>query len=137
MKTMENTNVHSNSSELVAEIPAHQALFLSRGMAWLFWGLFFGLTLFFGQASIHLFDSGIRIPAHVMGSVLILWGLRTLRRAGPLSRNGAFLLQCSWLCAFLMVFLSPFVEWWLEAPYEPRFAGNFICFLAIAMLLLL
>lgn len=134
---MENNALQSPPPEPAADLTAHQALFLIRGMSRVFWGLFFGLTLFFGQASIYIFDNGIRIPAHVIGSGLILWGLRTLRRAEPLSRAGAFLLQICSLSAFLLVYFSPFVNWWLESPDVPWFAGNFIGFVVMAILLLL
>lgn len=134
---MENTAEQSAPARPGTELLAHQALFLSRGMLWLFWGLFLGLTLFFGQASIHVFASGIRIPAHVVGSGLVLWGLRHLRRAGPLGGAGAFLLRGCALSAFFLAYLSPFVNWWMDAPDVPWFAGNFIGFLGMAMMLLL
>ncbi len=134
LSAMDNNAEHSDPP---AVLPAHQALFLSRGMTWVFWGLFLGLTLFFGKASIYLFDSGIRIPAYAIGIMLVLWGLRHLRRAVPLGGAWAFLLGGCSMSAFALVYLSPFVNWWLEAPHVPWFACNFMGFMATAVILLL
>lgn len=117
----------------IVELRPSQLLYMAKGFSRIFWGLLFTLVLFFANASFELFHS-VRIPAYVIGSALVGWGLLVLRDAGRIS--GAWLRRSriAGILVCLEIYFAPFVAWWRNMPYVSFFLINWLGLLLTGML---
>lgn len=105
---------------------------LARGFSRVFWGLALTAVLLLSQAKVEVF-SGVRAPAFFLGTVVTLWGLLTLLRAGRVSP--AWNLRLSWavVFVFLQLYFFPFVRWWKLMPYIAFYTANIGALVAAAI----
>ena len=117
------------------DITPSQILYMAKGFSWIFWGLLLNMVLFFGDATIEFFHI-LRIPAYVIGSVLIGWGLFVLRDTGGISHTWLRLGRIAIVLVCLEIYFAPFTEWWRNMPYVSFYMINCLGLLLAGMLTL-
>lgn len=100
----------------------------ARGHLLVFWGLAAGLVLFTGALTFRVLE-GSRVPPHVIGTAMILLGIRSLRRGSPALCRPPLRM---WIPAILLLYFSPFVTWWGERPQVGYFIANIMALSASA-----
>jgi hypothetical protein len=106
---------------------------LVSGMDWICWGLPITLLLLLINLRI---DSPL--PSHVLGIIMTFWGLRVMMVNGKAVQR--WRKPCRWLFlnGFLLLYLTPFLQWWLESPRNIYFAAHALgFFISITTLLAL
>jgi hypothetical protein len=108
---------------------------LVRGFSCFFWGIPLGLLFASGVLNLRLFPQ-LKLPAYVIGVLVIYWGLTVMKRVRPLTPVWPRRLNQSLLAVFLLVYLAPFSEWWKQMPHIRFFAVNVATLSACALWLL-
>ncbi len=96
---------------------------MARGFSCLFWGLPISLLLFFGTLELRVLPRW-RIPAYVLGVIIIFYGLLLLQRAGPLTVRWSRRLFTALILVLIQVYMVPFVYWWRQMPHVPYLIAN-------------
>ena len=115
-----------------------QLLQIARGFSCFFWGIPLSLFLAVGLMNVRLL-ARIKAPAYVLGILVIYWGLILLKRTKPLEPRWTRHVNQALVVVFLLVYLSPFTEWWKQMPQVLFFMVNAIVFMicTIGLLVLL
>ncbi len=114
-------------------LPADACFFLAKGFSRVFWGLLLAMALFFGNASVEVFQA-LRLPAYVAGSGLAAWGLWTLGAAGAVSPRWRRRVRATLAMVCLQIYFAPFLEWWKAAPGVTFYFLNVLGLLLASML---
>ena len=104
-----------------------QLLQVARGFSCFFWGIPLSLFLAVGLMNVRLLAQ-IKAPAYVLGILVIYWGLILLKRTKPLPPGWTHHVNQSLVIVFLLVYLSPFTEWWKQMPQVLFFTVNVVLF---------
>lgn len=132
------TDAESSATALSGEqggamrLPAAVLLRLARGFSCLFWGLPLSLLLFTGAVSFRLVLR-VRLPAYVLGLLILFCGMWFLRRAPIPTRQWSRRIQQAFLVLLVQVYLSPFVHWWRLRPGVLYFSVNVLVLLVATM----
>lgn len=123
------------SKKINLTVYPEQLLQITRGFSCFFWGIPLSLILAVGLMNVRLLAQ-IRAPAYVLGILVIYWGLILLKRTKPLAPGWTRHVNQALVVVFLLVYLSPFTEWWKQKPQILFFAANAILFVLCAIWLL-
>ncbi len=118
------------------EIVGSELLCMARGFACVFWGLLLSLILLFSNAFFEFFDI-IRIPAYLIGSGIVAWGLFSMRDAGSVSRLWTRRRRGALFFAILHIYCAPFFVWWSAMQSNSFLLVNFLGFVLVGMFALL
>lgn len=113
-----------------------QLLQLNRGFSCFFWGIPLSLFLAVGLMNIRLL-SQIKAPAYVLGILVVYWGLILLKRTKLPAPGWSRHVHQALVVVFLLVYLSPFTEWWRQMPHLLFFTANAALFLLCTVWLLI
>jgi len=106
---------------------------LARGFYLVFWGLLLMVSLLMTHATLEVFH-GFRVPAYVLGSLVLAWGVSILKQAGPPARHWQIRVRLTLGLVLLQIYFAPFTVWWREAPQTLYFFVN-VWFLLLTTLL--
>ncbi len=106
---------------------------LARGFSAVFWGIPVSLMLYAGALDIRVYST-FRIPAYVLGIVVIYAGLVFLRRAGAITPRWLRTVRVLLVMLVFEFYLAPFVYWWKQMPYVPYYVINVFALLACTTL---
>ncbi|MBU1694771.1 MAG: hypothetical protein KJ726_11620 [Verrucomicrobia bacterium] len=116
-----------------ASVPAPDVLLrLARGLSCVFWGIPLSLLLFSGALDFRLLPH-LRLPAFVVGLLLVFCGVLYLHRVPPLTRRWPRRIQQALLILLVLVYLSPFVLWWRAMPQVPYYSANMLAMMVVTM----
>lgn len=104
---------------------------IARGFSCSFWGIPLTLLLFFGAVDVHVMER-VRLPAYILGVLLIFIGFTFLHRSKPVTRRWKTWARQGLTLSFILVYFSPFVYWWSHLPFTGYYVGNMLALVACA-----
>lgn len=107
----------------------------ARGFSCIFWGIALSLLLFAEVLNIQTLGS-FRLPAHILGLVVILAGALWFRFMPPLTPTWARKARILLAAVLIQVYMIPFVTWWKQLPHVMYFCINMMFLLLAAAWLL-
>ena len=112
--------------------PADVLLRLTRGFSCLFWGLPAAVLLATGAMEFRL-RASLKIPAYLLGVLLIFLGILLFERGPALTAQWRRRIHQALFLLMLQVYLAPFIQWWRAAPGVLYYSANVLVLLAATM----
>lgn len=104
---------------------------IARGFSCSFWGIPLSLLLFFGAVDVDIMER-VRLPAYILGVLLVYIGFIFLHRSKPVTRRWKTWAGQGLILSFILVYFSPFVYWWSHRPFTGFYVGNMLALVACA-----
>ena len=125
-----------DAESAVRLVSSRQLVQMARGFSCSFWGIPISLLLFFGAVDVDVMEK-VRLPAYILGVLLVYVGFILLHRSRPVSSRWKSWARQGLLLSFVLVYFSPFVYWWERLPFAPFYIANMLVLVICATWLLL
>lgn len=121
------TDKRRGSHRKTVNVPITSGLLIraARGFSCIFWGIPLSVVLFARGLDIRLLY-GVRIPAYILGVLLMYTGVIFLQRLGPISPGWQTRVREALLVLLIEVYLAPFVYWWRQMPSVIYYVANVV-----------